>query len=59
MLTLAQKNALFDRLDGLIDGRAATGKSRYFRALCQAMKDLGAELERDPVKPPPDWSRAP
>jgi len=54
-LSAEQKNALFDELDRQVNGRVGTGKSRYFRALCQLMKDLGAELARDPVKLPPDW----
>jgi len=58
-LTLEQKGAAFDKLDALVNGRAPTGKSRYFQALCRVMKELGAELKRDPAKVPPDWARNP
>jgi len=56
-LSIEQKHALFDDLDRIVNGRSGTGKSRYFRALCQLMKDLGAELGRDPARVPPGWSR--
>jgi len=56
-LTLEQKSTAFDKLDAMIDGRDGKGKSRYFQAMCQLLKDLSAELKRDPVKLPADWVR--
>jgi len=54
-LTLEEKSTLFDKLDAMVDGCDGTGKSAYFHALCQCLKDMSAELKRDPVKIPPDW----
>jgi hypothetical protein len=56
-LSTEQKNELFDKMDRHINGRAPTGKSQRFQAMCQWLKDMSAELKRDPVKVPPDWVR--
>jgi hypothetical protein len=56
-LSLEEKEAIFPKLDVLVDGRAPEGKSRYFQALCALLKDLSTELQRDPVKVPVDWAK--